>query len=390
MPLRSLALFSALGFGAGVALDAARRARRIDLAGRVIVVTGGGRGLGHAIARQLVEGGSRLAICGRDAEEIERAAQALRRAGGDVHAAACDCADSEAVARFMDDVIARFGRIDALVNNAGECFVGPAGALRDADVERAMRNIFWAQVRPTLAVLPHMRARRFGRIVHVASIGGKLPLPHQAAYAAGKFALVGWAQSIATELAREGVRVSVVTPPPLRDGAALYAHYQGRRDEELRWFTLALGSPVSIAATRAARAVVAAIAHGDIERSVAWQSWLPARAYGLAPVTVTRALGLFERLLPPQVEPGSERQLGRDVVRASARPLVRRLGEREREHALRFQPLAAREDGPLAVPLAPARSGRSEPRRRLRASRSRRGPGAALRRARPRHRRGSP
>jgi NAD(P)-dependent dehydrogenase (short-subunit alcohol dehydrogenase family) len=108
----------------------------------------------------------------------------LRRAGADVYAAACDCAESDAVARFMDDVITRFGRIDALVNNAGECFVGPAGALRDADVERAMRNIFWAQVRPTLAVLPHMRARRFGRIVHVASIGGKLALPHQAAYAA--------------------------------------------------------------------------------------------------------------------------------------------------------------------------------------------------------------
>jgi glutamate dehydrogenase/leucine dehydrogenase len=70
MPLRSLALLAALGFGAGVALNAARRARRIDLAGRVIVVTGGGRGLGYAIARELVERGSRLAICGRDAEEI--------------------------------------------------------------------------------------------------------------------------------------------------------------------------------------------------------------------------------------------------------------------------------------------------------------------------------
>jgi NAD(P)-dependent dehydrogenase (short-subunit alcohol dehydrogenase family) len=339
----------AAALGVGVALAArARRSRQVDLAGRVVIVTGGGRGLGYAIARECVRRGSRVAISGRDADEVERAATALREAGGDVHAAACDCAAPEAVAAFVAAVLARFGRIDVLVNNAGECFVGPAADLRDEDVERALRNIFWVQVRPTLAVLPHMRQRRFGRIVNVASVGGRLPLPHQATYSAGKFAVVGWSQSIATELSRDGILVSTVTPPPLRDGAALYAHYQGDHERELRWFTLALQSPVAIAGERAARAVLAAAERGDLERSVAWQSWLPARAYGVAPTLVTRALALFERLLPAPTANGTERRLGRDVVGSDDGGLVSALGDRERDHAFRFQPASARREGPLA------------------------------------------
>jgi NAD(P)-dependent dehydrogenase (short-subunit alcohol dehydrogenase family) len=353
---------AAVGLGASMTLARlARRARRIDLGGRVVVITGGGRGLGYAIAQELVRRGSRIAICGRDAAEIERAAAALREAGGDVYGAACDAADAQAVEHFVGEVMKCFGRIDVLVNNAGQCFVGPAAALRDADVESAMRNIFWVQVRPTLAVLPHMRQRRFGRIVNVASIGGKLPLPHQAAYAPSKFAVVGGSESIATELARDGIHVSTVAPPPLRDGAALFAHFQGRREQEFRWFTLALRSPIAIEATRAALAVADAAERGDIERTVAWQSWLPSRAYGLAPGAMTRALGLFARLLPaPATEDGSERRLGHEVVRDGESDLVRALGERARERAARYRPDSASGQGmlapaPHARALAPSR-----------------------------------
>ena len=103
-----------------------------------------------------------------------------------------DSSDPAEAGDFIAGAIERFGAIDLLVNNAGQCFVGPAAELTAEDVDYAIRNIFWCQFHPTMAALPHMRARRFGRIVNVTSFGGKVPTPHQAAYNAGKFAATGW------------------------------------------------------------------------------------------------------------------------------------------------------------------------------------------------------
>jgi NAD(P)-dependent dehydrogenase (short-subunit alcohol dehydrogenase family) len=318
----------ALTLGGLTAWLVARRARRADLRGRVAVVTGGGRGLGFAVARELRRRGCRLAICGRDGEVVARAAQAL---GADVFAAACDASDPAEVEGFVAEVINRFGRIDVLVNNAGQCFVGPAVELQQGDVEYALRNLFWVHWHPTMAIVPHMRLRGFGRIVNVTSIGGKLPIPHQAAYSAGKYAATGWSEVLAIELQRHGIFVSTVTPPALDDGAPLHAHFHGREEGEFRWFANMLTSPWSAISTeRAARAIVDAAEYGDAARAVSLGAWLATRAHGLAPGLTTRLLARVDRLMPPPAPPGqsSSMRLGAEVVADSTDSRIHALGKR--------------------------------------------------------------
>lgn len=333
--------FAALGGAAGWL--ALRHARRIELRGAVAVVTGGGRGLGHAIARELANEGCRLALCGRDGDVIASAVSALQARGVEAMGAACDTSDAEAVEHFIDDVVDHYGRIDVLINNAGQCFVGPAAELETPDMENALRNIFWSQYLPTMAALPHMRRRRAGRIVNVTSIGGKVPTPHQSAYVAAKFAATGWSQTLAVELRKDGLEVSTVTPPPLDDGAPLHAHFNGHAEAELLWFARTLTSRVRATSTeRAARAVVSAARHGDTERTVSFSSWLASRAYGSAPGLMSRLMSVVDRGLPPTAAPGvtTAMSLGADVVAASSDPRLHALAADSRRDARRISPWA--------------------------------------------------
>lgn len=330
--------------GAVAALVATRRARRIDLRDRVVVVTGGGRGLGLAISREFLARGCKLAICGRDGEVIARAVAELRMHGGDAFGMACDASEPGQVADFIAATLERFGAIDILVNNAGQVFFGPLAELEPDDLESALRNTFWVQYRPTMAVLPHMRARGSGRIVNVTSGAGKLPIPHHGAYVAGKFAATGWSQVLTSELRKDGILVSTITPPPLADGAPLHTHFNGRRDEEFKWFTLGLTTRwMATDPVRAARVVVDAAAHGDRERAVSPMAWLAIRAQGLAPGLMSWLWSRFDRLLPPPGPPGqsSKMQLGADVLAASQDGAVQKLGEAARTDARRFRPSGA-------------------------------------------------
>ncbi|QDV34644.1 SDR family NAD(P)-dependent oxidoreductase [Tautonia plasticadhaerens] len=342
-----ISLLATVGVVAGVGIAAAalaRAARRVDLSGRVVVITGGGRGLGFAIAEEFLRRGCRLAICGRDGEVIDRAVADFRRRGADAFGMSCDASDPGQVGAFVARVLDRFGTIGVLVNNAGQCFVGPAAELQAEDVEYALRNIFWSQYHPTMAVLPHMRSRRFGRIVNVTSIGGKVPNPHQAAYNAGKFAATGWSGTLAAELAKDGIRVSTVTPPPLDDGAPLHVHFNGRAEEEFAWFARSLTSPWSATDTgRAARTVVSAAEHGDPERAVTPLSWLMQRAQGVAPNLMSHALAVVDRRLPPTGPPGrtSKMSLGAEVVAGSRDERVRALGSGSAADEARYRPAPA-------------------------------------------------
>lgn len=329
--------------GAGVLL-AARRARRIGLRGRVVMVTGGARGLGFAMARAFLQRGCRLAICGRSGDVVARAVEELRGQGGDVFGAPCDVGDPEQVRAFVEQVIGHFGAIDVLVNNAGQCFAGPAVQLEAETVEQALRNIFWVQFHPTMAVLPHMRSRRFGRIVNITSIAGKLPVAHQAAYTAGKYAATGWSETLAIELAREGILVSTLTPPPLRNGAPLNVHFNGHAEEEFLWFTRVLTSRLATTtADRTARAAVDAAEHGDPERAISALSWFGTRVQGLAPNLMTRVLRVLERWQPSLGAPGekSKMRLGHEVVAGSTDPRVQALAAAARSDEERYLPSPA-------------------------------------------------
>jgi NAD(P)-dependent dehydrogenase (short-subunit alcohol dehydrogenase family) len=183
-----------------------------NLAGQVAVVTGGGRGIGAAIAQGLAELGAAVVICGRRLAPLEETAERIRAGGWHCDAIACDVADWKSVAAFAERVQKTFGRLDMLVNNAGiGGFGGPLHEMPigdwDAVLNTNLRGVFYC----VRAFGPLLIARG-GHIVNISSLAGKNPLPNGAAYAASKWGLNGLSYSIAEELRRYNVRVSVVCP----------------------------------------------------------------------------------------------------------------------------------------------------------------------------------
>src|SRR5207302_3121659 len=196
-------------FAAGLATfigarAAVRRMRQLDLRDKVVIVTGGTRGLGLVLARELQQHGARLAICARSGAEVERARVELGK-HGHVLAEVCDVSDPASIDQLVEHVVQREGRIDVLINNAGEIQVGPMDAMPYADYDSALKAHLWGPLHASLAVIPHMRRQNGGRIVNIASIGGKLAMPHMLPYSASKFALVGLSQGMHAELAKDGI-----------------------------------------------------------------------------------------------------------------------------------------------------------------------------------------
>jgi short-subunit dehydrogenase len=288
---------------AGAALVAGREVvRRLapaDLHGQTALITGGSRGLGLLIARELAGQGCRLAICARDADELERARANLALHGTQVETVVCDVAVRDEVDRMVEQVTRRFGQIDVLVNNAGVIQVGPLGNQTVDDFQSAMDIMYWGVVYPTLAVLPQMRARRSGRIVNVTSIGGKVSVPHLLSYSGAKFAAVGFSEGLTAEVAKDGISVTTIVPGLMRTGSHLHAVTKGQQEAEYTLFSLLGTLPlVSMDAERAAAQIVEAVRRGESVRFVGLTAMLAARFHGLFPGTTVEIMGLVDRLLP--------------------------------------------------------------------------------------------
>ncbi len=191
-----------------------QRPRSYALAGRTVLITGGSRGLGLVLARAVARAGARVAICGRDAATLDRARGDLEQRGAQVLALPCDVTIREAVDAMVREVGERLGPIDVLINNAGVISVGPVEAMEVEDFQQAMATNFWGPLYSILAVLPGMRRRGEGRIVNIASIGGKISVPHLVPYSASKFALVGLSEGLRAELAKDGIAVITICPGP--------------------------------------------------------------------------------------------------------------------------------------------------------------------------------
>jgi NAD(P)-dependent dehydrogenase (short-subunit alcohol dehydrogenase family) len=189
-----------------------RRLRQADLDVRVVLISGGSRGLGLALARELAREGCRLAICARDRRELATAADDLRARGADVFVTRCDVSDRGQVARMIRRVTRRFGRIDVLVNNAGRTQVGAVEETTEDELRALFELHFFAPAALTAAVLPIMRRQGSGAIVQMSSVGGQVTAPGFGAYCATKFALEGLSQTLADEVAPFGIRVLIVEP----------------------------------------------------------------------------------------------------------------------------------------------------------------------------------
>jgi NAD(P)-dependent dehydrogenase (short-subunit alcohol dehydrogenase family) len=183
------------------------------LQGKVAVVTGGGRGIGAAIARRLAEMGAATIICGRSQKTLETTAQAIATAGGQCEPVVCDVGERDSVDALATRVQSTWGRTDILVNNAGiGDFSRPLHQLPPETWDRIMNTNLHGVYYVMRAFAGMMISAGQGDIINISSIASKNPLPNGAAYAASKWGLNGLSYSVAEELRRYNIRVSVICP----------------------------------------------------------------------------------------------------------------------------------------------------------------------------------
>jgi NAD(P)-dependent dehydrogenase (short-subunit alcohol dehydrogenase family) len=333
----------------GAALGALWAARRLragssyTLVGKNVLVTGGSRGLGLALAREFAAQGARLAICGRDAEFLERARASLERLGGEIVAVPCDVTDRASVEALFQQVHQSLGPVDVLVNNAGVIEVGPAETMSLADYEEAMATNFWGLLYPTLTVLPEMRERGAGRIVNITSIGGKLGIPHLLPYSASKFAAVGFSQGLRAEVAADGIKVVTVVPGLMRTGSPRNAIFRGQQRAEYAWFSISDALPgLSISAENAARRIVAACRRGDAEVLFPVTARIAAIASATAPGLTADILSFVDRLLPNAAGGSRGRRKGAESQSRLSPSWLTHLGD---QAARKYNQIAPTEQG---------------------------------------------
>jgi NAD(P)-dependent dehydrogenase (short-subunit alcohol dehydrogenase family) len=184
---------------------------RRDLRGAVVVVSGAGGGLGHALAAAFGRAGCRLAVLDRDGEAVAATAASLRAAGVEALELCCDVTDERGCADAIDAVVARFGRIDVVVNNAGITHRSAFESTGTDVLRRVMDVNLFGAIHLTRPALPALRRSR-GLVIAVSSVAGYTPLIARSGYAASKHALHGFFESLRTELAPDGVDVMMVCP----------------------------------------------------------------------------------------------------------------------------------------------------------------------------------
>ena len=328
MDSRFLLLIAAVFLGVW-AIARAMRTQRFSLKNKVALITGGSRGLGLVLARQICGEGGNVALIARDADELARAKADLVGRGSVALTVQCDLLDSEQIQSAVRQIIDRFGKIDILINNAGIIEVGPLQHMGRDDFERAMQLHFWAPFELISRIVPEMRTWGGGRIVNISSIGGKMAVPHLAPYSASKFALTGFSDAIRAELARDNIHVTTVAPGMMRTGSHVNAQFKGKHDTEFAWFAASAGAPlISINADRAARKILAACRRGQPSLTLTFAARTAILGNALFPNLVGYAMKIVNRFLPGAGdEKGNQLRAGSQLRRLTPR-WVTRLADR--------------------------------------------------------------
>lgn len=292
-----------LGAVAAGFIGVVRRRRRMDFRGKKVLISGASRGLGLELARTFAAEGAKIALVARDREQLQEIANELP---GSI-VVPCDIRNYEEVRKSIAAVLDHYGAIDVLVNNAGIIQVGPVEHMKLDDFAQAMAVHFWGPLYLMQEVTPQMKRRGCGRIVNIASIGGKVAVPHLLPYVASKFALVGLSEGLRMELAKDGILVTTVCPGMMRTGSHLNALFKGSHEKEYALFSIANGFPLlSADSTRAARQIVAACRLGRPEIMITPQARLLHLANSLFPAAIAESMSLIARALPRSRDAGGD------------------------------------------------------------------------------------
>ncbi|MCA9706846.1 MAG: SDR family oxidoreductase [Myxococcales bacterium] len=185
---------------------------KIELQQQVVIITGAGRGIGAEVARVSAEAGAAVVLVARTAEQLEAVAAEIEGAGGQALVHACDLSQAGADKAVVDAALARFGRVDVLVNNAAVNYVANLVMSKDERWRQLYDLNLFATVALTRRVLKQLIRRRSGRIINVSSVSAKVGASYNAAYASSKAAMIGFTKSVAREVARLGITVNAVCP----------------------------------------------------------------------------------------------------------------------------------------------------------------------------------
>jgi NAD(P)-dependent dehydrogenase (short-subunit alcohol dehydrogenase family) len=335
------------GAGAAATAAIAKHLRRpsLNLAGKVVLITGGSRGFGLALASRLGRMGCRIALCARDNGELLRAAARLQPHCSEVRTYQCDLTNPAEISALIGHVAAGMGSLDGLVNNAGLVQVGPAQAMTLDDYSEALDLMFWAPLRCITEALPHFRKQGAGFIVNVTSIGGKVSVPHLLPYSCAKFALTGLSEGLTAELAGENIRVLTVAPGLMRTGSPIRAEVRGNHRAEYNWFALSDNMPgLSMQPDRAARQVVEALVNGRREIILTVPANILSRMHGAAPDLMIRAMEVAAAALPDSPDAPTPKLNGAEVQAGQRSTVVGRVTEMVAKRAVeRYQNLALSE-----------------------------------------------
>jgi NAD(P)-dependent dehydrogenase (short-subunit alcohol dehydrogenase family) len=324
-------------FGLALAVASFAIARRMipqdSFAGKVVVITGGSRGLGLALARRLAQENAKLAILARDQEELVRAKTDLDKYASSVTTWVCDVKNESAVQSTVEQIAAVLGGIDVLINNAGEIVVGPLDAMNREDFKDALDIHFWAPFNVTFASLAHLSKSRSARIVNIASFGGKVAVPHLAPYCVSKFALVGLSDALRAELCSKNISITTVMPGLMRTGSHKNAFFKGQHRREFAWFSLGAGNPlVSMDADRAAGLILDAARRGQPELTITLAARLAVVTQTLFPNVTADLMKLTARLLPRMsMQPEDKTYTGWESQSTLSPSLFTRIADRATE-----------------------------------------------------------
>jgi short-subunit dehydrogenase len=271
---------------------------------RTVVLTGGSRGLGLEMARQLARENARIILIARDPDELRAAVSELTSTGAAITGIPCDIRREQEVRDVFQRIHESFGPVDVLINNAGIMQVGPLEHMAIDDFRDAMDVHFFGPLYTTLAALPPMQRRQSGRIVNIISIAANVPVPHMLPYNSSKYALAGFSESLAVELKKDGIFVTSVFPGPMRTGSPPNALFKGRHREEFTWFALADAIPIfSVDSERAARRIMEACRQGTARLDLGVQTRPAKLLHALCPRLTRNLLSLANKLLP-SADPG--------------------------------------------------------------------------------------
>jgi short-subunit dehydrogenase len=341
--LSGLFLKAAIGAGAYAATRTALAlSRQYNFENRLVVVTGGSRGLGLVLARQLADEGAALVLCARDGEELAQAGEELRARARYVATYTCDLTQPPEIKSLFDRIRREVGAIDVLINNAGIIQVGPLETMTLDDYHQAMMTHFWAPLFCSEQVIPEMRRRQDGRIVNISSIGGEIGVPHLAPYCASKFALNGWSQAARAELARYGVYMTTVCPGLMRTGSPRNALFKGQHRAEFTWFSIGSGMPLlTMSAKSAARKIITACRYGRAKVTLSLPAKLAVAMNAIAPELTAEVSALVARALPEPGGVGRASIEGKHSTSALAPSVLTSLSDRAAERNNEIAPSEA-------------------------------------------------